>query len=149
MARAQGDLKSEDISNFFADSIVVAKRKTKTNCLSPGTAACEISEKSTSRWEDMKLSCFLLGNAFRVDSGKPPEKVKQVKEAKVFFAEVDKLRRAADSGNKKAAAVSYAAAKEALEIFLNDVELPPTYAPDYKGEADLTVGSLCQGSFCI
>ena len=32
---------------------------------------------------------------------------------------------------------------------INDVELPPTYAPDYKGEADLTVGSLCQGSFCI
>ncbi len=27
MARAQGDLKSEDISNFFADSIVVAKRQ--------------------------------------------------------------------------------------------------------------------------
>ena len=28
MARAQGDLKNEDISNFFADSIIVAKRKT-------------------------------------------------------------------------------------------------------------------------
>merc|ERR1711924_589794 len=73
--------------------------------------------------------------------GKPPEKVKQVKEAKVFFAEVDKLRRAADSGNKKAAAVSYAAAKEALEIFLNDVELPPTSFPDYKQTADVSVPS--------
>jgi hypothetical protein len=149
VARAQGDLKNEDISNFFADSIVVARKKTKTNCLAPGTSACEISEKSTSRWEDMKLSCFLLGNAFRVDSGKPPEKVKQVKEAKVFFAEVDKLRRAADAGNNKAAAVSYAAAKEALEIFLNDVELPPTSFPDYKQTADVSVPSLCQGSFCI
>ena len=148
-ACAQGDLKSEDISDFFADTIVTARKRTKTNCLSPGTSACDIKEKSTSRWEDMKLSCFLLGNAFRVDSGKPPEKVKQVKEAKVFFAEVDKLRRAADAGNKKAAAVSYAAAKEALEIFLNDVELPPTSFPDYKQTADVSVPSLCQGSFCI
>lgn len=145
----KGDLKSEDISDFFADTIVTARKRTKTNCLSPGTSACDIQEKSTSRWEDMKLSCFLLGNAFRVDSGKPPEKVKQVKEAKVFFAEVDKLRKAADAGNKKAAAVSYAAAKEALEIFLNDVELPPTSFPDYKQTADVSVPSLCQGSFCI
>ena len=68
---------------------------------------------------------------------------------RVFFAEVDKLRRAADAGNKKAAAVSYAAAKEALEIFLNDVELPPTSFPDYKQTADVSVPSLCQGSFCI
>ena len=149
-----------------------------------------MQESSTSRWEDMKLSCFLLGNAFRVDSGKPPEKVKQVKEAKVrppprpaachphrarccltafpsprqvFFSEVTKLQKAAASGarppcsracrgphptlvalavarrrmpgrrrahacavagNKKQAAISYAAAKEALEIYLNDVELP-------------------------
>eukprot|EP00908_Phaeocystis_cordata_P023044 Transcript_5474.p4 GENE.Transcript_5474~~Transcript_5474.p4 ORF type:complete len:98 (-),score=68.72 Transcript_5474:132-425(-) len=97
----------------------------------------------------MKLSCFLLGNAFRVDSGKPPEKVKQVKEAKVFFSEVSKLQKAAASGNKKQAAISYAAAKEALEIYLNDVELPPTSFPDYQQAADVSVPSLCQGSFCI
>ena len=97
----------------------------------------------------MKLSMFLLGNAFRTDSGKPPEKVKQVKEAKAFTSQVEKMRKASKAGSRKEAALSYAAAIEALEIFLNDVELPPTYAPDYKGEADLTVGSLCQGSFCI
>jgi hypothetical protein len=34
---------------------------------------------------------YLLGNAFRMDSGKPPEKVKQVKEAKVFFQQVTML----------------------------------------------------------
>ena len=36
----------------------------------------------------MQLTMFLLGNAFRMDSGKPPEKVKQVKEAKAFTKEV-------------------------------------------------------------
>ena len=62
---------------------------------------------------------------------------------------MEKLRKAAKAGNRKEAALSYAAAIEALEIFLNDVELPPTFAPDYAGAADLAVPSLCQGSFCI
>lgn len=145
----KGDLANEDITTFFSDTIVTSKKRKKANCLSPGTEACTVQESSTSRWEDMKLSCFLLGNAFRVDSGKPPEKVKQVKEAKVFFSEVSKLQKAAASGNKKQAAISYAAAKEALEIYLNDVELPPTSFPDYQQAADVSVPSLCQGSFCI
>ena len=38
-----------------------------------------MQEKYTSRYDDMKLAMFLLGNAFRLDSGKPPEKVLQVK----------------------------------------------------------------------
>jgi len=145
----KGDLTSEDVTDFFADTLVVAKKRQKTNCLAPGTSACVVDEKVSSRWEDMKLSCFLLGNSFRVDSGKPPEKVKQVKEAKLFFAEVEKVKKATSSGDKKGAAVHYAAAKEALDIYLHDVELPPTYFPDYKAAADTSVPSLCQGSFCI
>lgn len=145
----KGELTSDDIGDFFADTIVVAKKRKKTNCLAPGTDACNVADASTSRWEDMKLSCFLLGNAFRVDSGKPPEKVKQVKEAKVFFAEVEKVKKATATGDKKSARVHYAAAKEALDIFLNDVELPPTSFPDYKQAADVSVPSLCQGAFCI
>ena len=111
--------------------------------------ACKVEEKFSSRWEDMKLSMFLLGNAFRMDSGKPPEKVKQVKEAKAFGAQVEKLRKAAKTGDRKTAALSYAAAIEALDIYLNDVELPPTTFPDYTESADMVVPSLCQGSFCI
>ena len=112
-------------------------------------SSCVVDEKFSSRWEDMKLSMFLLGNAFRMDSGKPPEKVKQVKEAKAFTTQVEKLRKATFNGDRKTAALSYAAALEALEIYLNDVELPPTTFADYQGEADLVVPSLCQGSFCI
>merc|ERR1712094_133513 len=69
--------------------------------------------------------------------------------AKVFFAEVEKVKKATGTGDKKSARVHYAAAKEALDIFLNDVELPPTSFPDYKQTADVSVPSLCQGSFCI
>lgn len=145
----KGQLTSPAINDFFADNLKVQDKRKKKQCLSLDDSTCAVAEKFSSRWEDMKLSMFLLGNAFRMDSGKPPEKVKQVKEAKAFTSQVEKLRKATASGDRKTAALSYAAALEALEIYLNDVELPPTYAPDYSQNADLAVPSLCQGSFCI
>jgi len=145
----KGELDSADVTEFFADNIQVQEKRRKRQCVG-GYESCNVKEKFSSRWEDMKLSMFLLGNAFRMDSGKPPEKVKQVKEAKAFTAQVEKLRKAAAAGNRKEAALSYAAAIEALEIYLNDVDLPPTFAPgEYTAEADMSVPSLCQGSFCI
>jgi len=145
----KGELQSPAVTDFFSDNIKVQEKRQKKQCLNLDDKSCLVNEKFSSRWEDMKLSMFLLGNAFRMDSGKPPEKVKQVKEAKAFTSQVEKLRKAASAGDRKTAALSYAAALEALEIYLNDVELPPTFAPDYAGEADLNVPSLCQGSFCI
>lgn len=47
----------------------------------------------------------------------------QVKEAKAFSLQVEKLRKATAAGSRKEAALSYAAALEALEIYLNDVEV--------------------------
>ena len=72
----EGDLGSPAIEDFFSDNIKVQERRKKRQCLSLfGTEECQVAEKFSSRWEDMKLSMFLLGNAFRMDSGKPPEKV--------------------------------------------------------------------------
>lgn len=144
----KGQLQSPAIEDFFSDNLKVQSKRQKRQCVGD-EKACQVNEKFSSRWEDMKLSMFLLGNSFRMDSGKPPEKVKQVKEAKAFTTQVEKLRKATVAGDRKTAALSYAAALEALEIYLNDVELPPTFAPDYAGAADLAVPSLCQGSFCI
>ena len=74
----------------------------------------------------------------------------QVKQAKLFFAEVEKLKKASAAGNAKEAALRYALAREALDVYLNDVELPPTFVPnEYVAPTDVTVPSLCQGSFCI
>ncbi len=145
----KGDLSAATIDDFFADTILVSTAKQKKQCISADDETCTTKEKYSSRWEDMKLSMFLLGNAFRTDSGKPPEKVKQVKEAKAFFVQVDKLQKARVKGDRKGSALAYAASIEALEAFLNDVDLPPTFAPDYKEAADQEVPSLCQGSFCI
>lgn len=143
-----GDLQAAPIEQFFADTIQVSSAKQKRQCIGDDNS-CKTKEKFSSRWEDLKLSMYLLGNAFRTDSGKPPEKVKQVKEAQAFFVQVEKLRKARLKGDRKAAALTYAASIEALETFLNDVDLPPTAAPDYAQAADLEVMSLCQGSFCI
>ena len=135
--------------------MLVKKEKKKANCVAApgflgGGDECVSQEKTSSRWEDLQLSMYLLGNAFRMDSGKPPEKVKQVKQAKLFFAEVEKLKKASAAGNAKEAALRYALAREALDVYLNDVELPPTFVPnEYVAPTDVTVPSLCQGSFCI
>lgn len=104
----KGELDSSAIDNFFADTIQVSESKQKRQCIG-NDASCRTKEKFSSRWEDLKLSMFLLGNAFRTDSGKPPEKVKQVKEAQAFFVQVDKLRKARAKGDRKATALSYAA----------------------------------------
>jgi len=141
-----GDLKSAAVTEFFASNIKTTSERQKKQCMM--SEGCTVQEKFSSRYEDMKLSMYLLGNAFRMDSGKPPEKVKQVKEAKVFFQQVDKLQLASSKGNVKEAKARYADAIDALEIFLNDVELPPTTNAEYN-TVSLEVPSLCQGSFCI
>jgi hypothetical protein len=143
-----GNFKSTDVSNFFAQTLVTTSKRQKSNCRG-SSEACSVQEELSSRWEDLQLSMFLLGNAFRLDAGKPPEKVRQVKEAKVFFSEVEKMQRAMRQGNKDLANKSFVAARDALEVYLNDVDLPPTVDPIYGTAADTKVPSLCQGSFCV
>jgi len=142
-----GNLKSDDISGFFSQSIVSTSKRQKSNCR--GSDTCTVQEERTSRWEDLQFSMFMLGNSFRLDAGKPPEKVRQVKEAKVFFTEVEKMQRAIRAGSKDEASARYLAARAALDVFLNDVELPPTVDATYASSADTKVKSLCQGSFCL
>ena len=147
-----GDPKNAIITGFFSQSMLVKKEKKKANCVAApgflgGSDECVSAEKTSSRWEDLQLAMYLLGNAFRMDSGKPPEKVKQVKQAKLFFAEVEKLKKASAAGNAKEAALRYALAREALDVYLNDVELPPTFVPnEYVAPTDVTV-RLCQGPY--
>lgn len=143
-----GNFKSDDVSNFFAQTIVTSSKRQKSNCRG-SSEACVVQEELSSRWEDLQLSMFLLGNAFRLDAGKPPEKVRQVKEAKAFFSEVEKLQRAMRQGNQDQASKGFVAARAALDVFLNDVDLPPTVDPVYGTSADTKVPSLCQGSFCV
>jgi hypothetical protein len=144
----KGELQSPAVTEFFADNIKTVSARQKRNCIGDDKS-CNVAEKFSSRYEDMQLSMFLLGNAFRMDSGKPPEKVKQVKEAKAFNKQVAQMQKALKADDRKAALLSYAAAIDALDVYLNDVDLPPTSFPDYAQTQDTSVPSLCQGSFCI
>ena len=122
----RGELQSADVTSFFADSLQTRAAGTKTRCKG--------------------------GNAFRTSGGTappPPDKVKQVREAKAFAAQVERLRRAAASDNRKDAALAYAAAVDALSLFLNDVDLPPPDDATYRRQADTDAASLCQGGFCL
>ena len=147
----RGELQSADVTSFFADSLQTRAAGTKTRCEGGGDA-CTVSERLESRWNDMQTAMYLLGNAFRTSGGTappPPDKVKQVREAKAFAAQVERLRRAATSDNRKDAALAYAAAVDALSLFLTDVDLPPPASATYRRPAVTDAASLCQGGFCL
>ena len=147
----RGELQSADVTNFFTDTLQTRAAGTKTRCEGGGDA-CTVSQRLESRWDDMQTAMSLLGNAFRTSGGTappPPDKVKQVREAKAFATQVERLRRAAASDNRKDAALAYAAAVDALVLFLNDVDLPPPDDAVYRRQADTDAASLCQGGFCL
>lgn len=148
-----GDLHGAAVSGFFAPSLQTRAAGTRTRCAGGGGDACAVAQRLSSRWDDMQTAMLLLGNAFRTSGGTappPPDKVRQVREARAFAAQVERLRRAAAAGDGRAATVAYAAACEALSLFLNDVDLPPLADAEYRAaQADTQAASLCQGSFCV
>ena len=62
---------------------------------------------------------------------------------------MEKLQRAMRQNNAAEAKARFASATSALDVYLNDVELPPTVDDVYSSKADTKVPSLCQGSFCV
>lgn len=90
---------------------------------------------------------YLLGNAFRTDQQKPPDKLPTVKAAKAFFKEIDNLEKRATTKAKKEdpkARELYAAAIEVLDEYLDLVELPPTGSGHYDKEFDTLVGEAAR-----
>jgi hypothetical protein len=145
----QNKLQDEDVTGFFSLKLVTYSARKKQKCVGAAPGTCDLGERRRSRYDDMKVTMSLLGNAFRADSQTPPDAVQQVREAKAFFAAVEKMQKALKAEDQQKALVKYASAKDALEAYLNDVDLPPTTYPDYNPNIDMTEPALCQGSFCI
>lgn len=143
-----GDTSLPEYKEFFEDTIVLNKGKRKTNCLGD-ERQCTVDASYTSRWADMQLSMSLLGNAFRIDASKPPEKIPQVKLARKFFADMEAMRKSVKSKKVEAAQASYASAKGYLEEFLNLVDLPPTDNEMYAVPSNTAAETLCKGDYCI
>ena len=119
------------ITGFFSQSMLV-KRKKKANCVAApgflgGGDECVSAEKTSSRWRTCSWRCTC--SATPDGLGQAAGEGEAGEAGKLFFAEVEKLKKASTAGNAKEAALRYALAKEALDVYLNDVELPPTFVP--------------------
>ena len=106
-------------------------------------SSCKGAEIRDSRWNDMKASMYLLGNAFRYNQTKAPDNLPSVRAAKAFFKEIDAMEKAVKKPKKgvdKDAIKRYAAGLDILDTYLDLVELPPIDSGHYEQEFDTLVG---------
>jgi hypothetical protein len=141
-----GDMTAPSIQNFFDTTytvVVEAKRKDISGQCTKKDGDCRGKEIRDSRYNDMKASMYLLGNAFRINQQKAPDNLPTVKAAKQFFKEMDAMEKAVVKNpktNNPAAVKHYATALEILDIYLDLVELPPTESGHYDKEFSTLVG---------
>lgn len=106
--------------------------------------SCKGQEIRDSRYNDMKASMYLLGNAFRINQQKAPDNLPTVQAAKAFFKEMDAMEKSVKKKpktNDVKAVGHYAAALDILDRYLDLVELPPTDSGEYEKEFDTRVGA--------
>jgi len=142
----KADFSQPLVQNFFDPQglvVVEAKRKDVNGQCTKKGGNCKGQEVRDSIYNDMKTSMYLLGNAFRLNQTKAPDNLPTVRAAKKFFKEMDFVEKAAKKGRKndKDSVVHFAAALEALDLYLDLVELPPTNSGWYDQEFDRAVGS--------
>lgn len=75
-------------------------------------------------WEDGSSAGYLLANAFRTSSGKPPDSLPSVKKWKAFAAEQENLLKALKKKDINGVKASYAKSEALLDAYLEAVELP-------------------------
>jgi hypothetical protein len=76
----KGDMKSAKIQTFFDPNgvvVVAAKRKDVNGQCTKKDGNCKGAEIRDSRYNDMKVSMYLLANAFRTDQQKPPDRLRK------------------------------------------------------------------------
>ncbi|CAB9528592.1 expressed unknown protein [Seminavis robusta] len=146
----KADTTGENVQFFFDVNgvvIVAKKRQDISGQCTKKDGKCQGKEIRDSRWNDMKTSMYLLGNAFRTDQQKPPDKLPTVKAAKAFFKKIDALEERAKSKPKDSDAKAqelYASSLEILDEYLDLVELPPTQSGWYDQNFDTLVGEAAR-----
>lgn len=141
-----GDVKGAPIQDFFDVTktvILAAKKKDINGQCTKKDNNCKGQEIRDSRYNDMKTSMYLLGNAFRINQTKAPDNLPTVKAAKAFFKEMDGMEKLVTSkkkGDPNAVAAKYANALDILDEYLDLVELPPTDSGHYDKEFSTLVG---------
>jgi len=145
-AMLKKDMTDPLIQHFFDPNgavIVEARRQDINGQCTKKNQTCKGAEIRDSRYNDMKASMYLLGNAFRFNQQKAPDNLPTVKAAKAFFKEVDQMEKNVRKKPKKedlATVQLYIRALDILENYLDLVELPPTSGGNYDKEFSTKVG---------
>jgi len=141
----KADTTAASIQTFFNVTavVIVPARKQTVNgqCTKKD---CKGKAILDSRYNDMKTSMYLLGNAFRFNQQKAPDNLPTVRAAKAFFKEMDAMEKAVvkkPKANDKVSVGHYLAALEILEPYLDLVELPPIDSGHYDQVFDTQVGA--------
>jgi len=145
-AIVKGDTTDYNVQHFFDPKgavIVAAKRKDINGQCTKKDGQCKGTEIRDSRYNDMKASMYLLGNAFRINQTKAPDNLPTVKAAKAFFKEMDEMEKMVvkkPKANDVAAQKKFLKALDILDEYLDLVELPPTDSGNYDKEFSTLVG---------
>ena len=156
-AVVKGDMTAPIIQDFFDEQglvVVAAKRKDINGQCTKKNNECKGQEIRDSRYNDMKTSMYLLGNAFRINQQKAPDNLPTVQAAKAFFREIDSMEKRVKKAAKKkgdagkavdAIAVgNYADALDILDVYLDLVELPPIDSGHYEQEFSRATGDAAR-----
>mmetsp|Transcript_13413 Transcript_13413/g.19186 ORF Transcript_13413/g.19186 Transcript_13413/m.19186 type:complete len:195 (+) Transcript_13413:104-688(+) len=84
----KGDMTAASIQKFFdvqGTVVVPARNQAINGQCTKKDSSCKGKEIRDSRYNDMKASMYLLGNAFRINQQKAPDNLPTVKAAKAFF----------------------------------------------------------------
>eukprot|EP00581_Thalassiosira_minuscula_P010330 CAMPEP_0183702540 /NCGR_PEP_ID=MMETSP0737-20130205/606_1 /TAXON_ID=385413 /ORGANISM="Thalassiosira miniscula, Strain CCMP1093" /LENGTH=258 /DNA_ID=CAMNT_0025929161 /DNA_START=24 /DNA_END=800 /DNA_ORIENTATION=+ len=142
----KGDLTDPTVQDFFDVTktvVVEGKKKDINGVCTKKDGDCKSTDIFDSRYNDMKTSMYLLGNAFRINQQKAPDNLPTVKAAKKFFKQMNLLERRVvknPKSNDTEATAIYAAALDLLDEYLDLVELPPTESGHYDKEFSTLVG---------
>jgi hypothetical protein len=146
-AMIAGNSAAEEVQHFFdlkGTVIVEAKKKDVNGQCTKKDGDCRGKEIRDSRYNDMKASMYLLGNAFRINQQKAPDNLPTVKAAKAFFKEMDGLEKTVTkspkSSNDAVAQKKFLDALDILDQYLDLVELPPTESGHYDKDFSTLVG---------
>ena len=141
----QGDMSKPSIQHFFDTKglvVVAAKGNSINGQCTKRDGDCSGKEVRDSVYNDMKVSMYLLANAFRINQTKAPDNLPTVRAAKAFFNEMDAMEKnvSRKKSNDKEAIGHYAQALYILDRYLDLVELPPTDSGHYDQEFSRDVG---------
>lgn len=142
----KGDLTDPTVQDFFDVTktvVVEGKKKDINGVCTKKDGDCKSTDIFDSRYNDMKTSMYLLGNAFRINQQKAPDNLPTVKAAKKFFKQMNLFERKVlknPKTNDSEATAIYATALDLLDEYLDLVELPPTESGHYDKEFSTLVG---------